>query len=279
MGYRFIHRQAKIAAIRLYERDLLEVEDILDICGFSRRTWFRILKLWNKSGDIVHKPTQRTGRARLLDKEDLDYLLELIRINPDYFLDEFLALLRTNRFISIHYTTIHRELERLRVSRKKLKKIAIERNELRRADFVARMGMYSPEEIGFIDETSKDCQSVGRRYGRSVKNQRARKKQPFVRGRRVSATGLLTLDGIAARTTIEGSMTKELFLEFLEHIVVRVSFMTQGLSISESTISFRIAPLIRALVVCWSLTTHVSIMAMISLNFVINSVGTNSVLL
>jgi transposase len=92
MGYRFIHRQAKIAAIRLYERDLLDLEDILDICGFSRSTWFRILKLWNQTGDVVRKPTQRTGQARHLDKEDLDYLLELIHVNPDYFLDEFLSL-------------------------------------------------------------------------------------------------------------------------------------------------------------------------------------------
>ena len=61
MGYRFIHRQAKIAAIRLYERDLLDLEDILDICGFSRRTWFRIQKLWNQTGDVVRKPTQHKG--------------------------------------------------------------------------------------------------------------------------------------------------------------------------------------------------------------------------
>jgi len=86
------------------------------------------------------------------------------------------------------------------------------------------MASYSPEEIGFIDETSKDCQSVGHRYGRSVRNRRAAKKQPFVRGRRVSATGLLTLDGIAARTTVEGSMTKELFLEYLENKVVGSTF-------------------------------------------------------
>ncbi len=91
--------------------------------------------------------------------------------------------------------------------------------------FVSRMGMYSPEEIGIIDETSKDCRSVERSYGRSVKNQHARKKQPFVLGRYVSATGILMLDGIVAWTTVKGSMTKELFLEFLEQVVVRVSFM------------------------------------------------------
>ena len=44
--------------------------------------------------------------------------------NPDWFLDEFLHLLKTNHFISIHYTTIHRQLECANVSCKKLLCIA-----------------------------------------------------------------------------------------------------------------------------------------------------------
>ena len=157
---------------------------------------------------------------RILDQEDLTYLLDLIHDNPDYFLDELLRLLKTNRFISVHYMTIFYELERLNVSRKKLKRIALERDEDRRADFVARMAHYSLEELGFIDEMSKDGRSIGRRYGRAWKNKRAQKKQVFVRGRRTSTDALLTLDGIIAGTVVEGSMTKELFLEFLEFIVV-----------------------------------------------------------
>jgi hypothetical protein len=39
------------------------------------------------------------------------------------------VLLDTNRFVSVHYATIHRELERVGVSLKKLKQIAKERNE------------------------------------------------------------------------------------------------------------------------------------------------------
>ena len=35
MGYHFIYCQAKIAAIWLCECDLLNQEDILDICDFS----------------------------------------------------------------------------------------------------------------------------------------------------------------------------------------------------------------------------------------------------
>lgn len=45
-------------------------------------------------------------------------------------------------------------------------------------------------------------------------------KGVFVRGKRLSAEGLLTSDGMIASTVVYGSMTRELFLEFLEHEVV-----------------------------------------------------------
>jgi hypothetical protein len=82
------------------------------------------------------------------------------------------------------------------------------------------MGQYVPEQLGFLDETSKDERIPGRRYGRSKKGRRAEKKQVFVRGRRLSTEALLTLDGIVAGTVVEGSMTKVMFLEYLEYNVV-----------------------------------------------------------
>ncbi|KAG2361203.1 hypothetical protein BDR07DRAFT_1509278 [Suillus spraguei] len=73
MGFRKISRDVKLAAIRLHERDLLSLRNILDSCGFSERTWFRILKLWRETGDIVnHQPTLR-GRLCALDHEDIDF--------------------------------------------------------------------------------------------------------------------------------------------------------------------------------------------------------------
>ncbi|KIM37115.1 hypothetical protein M413DRAFT_448646 [Hebeloma cylindrosporum] len=44
-------------------------------------------------------------------------------------------------------------------------------------------------------------------------------QQRFVRGHRLSATALLAVDGIVASTVVEGSMTKALYLEFIEHDV------------------------------------------------------------
>jgi len=222
MGFRHISRDVKIAAIRLHEQDLLELDDILQCCGFSARTFYRILKLWHETGDVVNPKASVSGRIRILDHEDVQYLLCLVADNPDYFLDELLHLLKTNRFISVHYTAVHRVLERANVSRKKFKRIAMERNEERRANFVGRMAQYMPEQLGFLDEVSKDERTPGRRYGRSRKGRRAQKKQVFVRGRHVSAEALLTLDGIVAGTVVEGSMTKAMYMEYLALNVVSI---------------------------------------------------------
>ena len=46
----------------------------------------------------------------------------------------------------------------------------------------------------------------------------------FVRRHRVSGEGLLTLDGIVTSMVVEGSMTREKFLYFLEHTVVSNMF-------------------------------------------------------
>ncbi|KAJ8579783.1 hypothetical protein M405DRAFT_105850 [Rhizopogon salebrosus TDB-379] len=123
MPFRKIGRNVKLAAIQLHQRDLLGFPDILECCEFSERTWFRILKLWRETGDVVNHQPSRTscGCLHALDREDIDCLLRLVKQNPDYFLDELMHLLKTNRFISIHFTSIFRELERACLSYKKLK--------------------------------------------------------------------------------------------------------------------------------------------------------------
>jgi hypothetical protein len=50
---RTISRNVKIAAIHLYERQLLDLSDMLECCGLSQRTWYRILKLWRNTGDVL----------------------------------------------------------------------------------------------------------------------------------------------------------------------------------------------------------------------------------
>jgi hypothetical protein len=82
------------------------------------------------------------------------------------------------------------------------------------------MARFEPEELGFIDEVSKDERMIGRRFGRSKRGTRACKSQPFVRGRRTSTVGVLTVDGFVSGSVVEGSLTKVALLHWLEFSVV-----------------------------------------------------------
>ncbi|KAI6138120.1 hypothetical protein BKA82DRAFT_3992171, partial [Pisolithus tinctorius] len=72
-----------------------------------------------------------------------------------------------------------------------------------------------------IDETSKDEQTLSRCYGCSKRGRQAQKKQVFVHGQCISTCALLALNGIIVGMAIEGSVTHDKFMEWLEHDVVQ----------------------------------------------------------
>jgi len=220
MPFRKISRDLKLAAVRIYEHNLLPLHHILDCLQISESTFYCVLKLWNETGDVVRHNFGIRGQPCVLHFDDIDYLKRLIKHRPDWFLDELLYLLQTNRFILAHFTTIHCELFRANVSTKKLRIIAIECNDNLRSDFIRRMAEYRPEQLGFLDEVSKDERTFIRCRGKSRKGTRAVQRGVFVRGRRFSAEGLLTVDGMISNTVVEESMTRALFLHYLEHEVV-----------------------------------------------------------
>ncbi|KAG1824885.1 uncharacterized protein BJ212DRAFT_1261516, partial [Suillus subaureus] len=112
------------AAIYLYEHNLLNLQDILNCCRFSQWMWYHVLRLWRDTGDVANHPMGVHGCVHCLECEDIEYLLELVHDNLDYFLDELVSLTRTNSFISIHFTTVFNELKCAGMSQKKLKCIA-----------------------------------------------------------------------------------------------------------------------------------------------------------
>jgi len=157
-------------------------------------------KLWCESGDVVSHKASLQGHFWALNYNDVQYLLLLIAQNPDYFLDEWAG-----------------------ISDKKLKKIAYEWSKPLCTDFIGRMVKYKQEELGFLDEVCKDKRTLARGYQRLKMGCWAVKKAKFVQGRHTSTEALISLDGIVACKCVEGSMMKELFLEWPEFNVVSIS--------------------------------------------------------
>jgi transposase len=65
MGNRRIDIGLKLAAVRLYENNHLELEDILDVVGFSQATFYRCWALYKSTGSPVKPPSNKKGRPRL----------------------------------------------------------------------------------------------------------------------------------------------------------------------------------------------------------------------
>ena len=206
--------------MHLYEDDILSKPAILDYLSISSWTFDCILALWNATGEVVRETNGVQGCPCILHFSDVEYLKCLIWHCPDWFLDELQYLLQTNHFISAHFTTVYRELVWAGISEKKIKKVASECNEDLQADLIAWMGQYLPEQLGFLDEVSKDECTSFQTCGRSHKGTRAVMKGIFVCGWHFSAKGLLSIDGMVINMVVEGLMTQALFIEYLEFTVV-----------------------------------------------------------
>ena len=194
MPYRKILKDIKIAAMHLYEDDILSKPAILDYLRISSWTFDCVLALWNATGEVVKETNGVHGRPCIPHFSDVEYLKHLIRHHPDWFLDELQYLLQTNCFIAAHFTTVHRELIQAGISAKKIKKVASDCNEDLWTDFVTHMAPYSPEQLGFLNEVLKDECTALRTHGRSWKGTWAVMKGAFVCGWCFSAEGLLSVE-------------------------------------------------------------------------------------
>ena len=73
----------------------------------------------NETGHITKPKNPMQCRPCTLIHDDLDYLVRLTYHCSDWFLNKLLQLLKTNQFISVHFTIIFQALERAGVSHKK----------------------------------------------------------------------------------------------------------------------------------------------------------------
>ena len=81
---------------------------------------------------------------------------------------------------------------------------------------------FQPEQLIFLDESSKDKRTLTRNYGYSFINHIATKKVVFLHGIRYTILPVLTMDGFIACDIIKGSCSKERFRTFILSQVVSI---------------------------------------------------------
>jgi transposase len=222
MVYRRISPDMKQRSLQLIDEGW-EMEDIANVLGVASKS----IKRWTDNYDMhgrVDPPSVLRGRPRILNSEAISDLHELIRGTPTLFLDEIGEWLALYHDQPISTTALHDNLRELGLTHKILRKAAAERDDQARAEWLIHItSNYTARQMVVLDESSKDGQTILRKYGRALSGEDPFLELSFDRGIRYSILPALTLDGYIAVRVVEGSIDGAEFYDFVVNDMVRCS--------------------------------------------------------
>jgi hypothetical protein len=158
-----------------------------------------------------------------------DDLRQMISESPSLYLDEIGEWLAIYHNQPISRSALHRNLQDLALTRKKLRRVAAERDEEFRSEWLDNiLTNYIAEQLVFLDESSKDDRVLLRQYGWSTTGEDAVDSVPLDRGFRYSVLPALTIDGYMAVRVVEGSIDGSEFFDFVVQEVVSQSFCSKA---------------------------------------------------
>jgi len=141
-------------------------------------------------------------------------------------------------------SALHEHLRDLGLTYKRLKRVAAERDDGFRADWLHNMTTnYTAEQLVFLDESSKDERTTLPRYGWSLSGQFPFDSVRLNRGIRYSVLPALTIDGYMTVRVIEGSIDGAEFYDFVVNDVASISFSVSEFLLIESTVVAQYEPI------------------------------------
>lgn len=195
-----IHEALRWRVVYLVYTYNVHPRDVAVILAVSERSVYRIMKLFNETGDVVstrrsttrgiveYRPRWPTGAVQHLDR--------LIEDDPTFILEELCMEMRKEfPGIQVSPPTICRVLRHtLKITHKVMCKRARQASLRDVQDYALKLNCWywNPSQVVFLDETSKDGRAAFRRYGWSKRGTPAVNVVPFEHGKRLS--GLAALD-------------------------------------------------------------------------------------
>ncbi len=190
--------------------------EIAENLGVDAATVSRILSLFRHTG-CVHKKDYPSDRAFRKLTSPMEYIIvHLVLMRPGIILREIQAELLEETGADISLSTICRFLHRNGFTRQKLRIAARQRDDLLRAQFASDVSMYKPEMLIFIDETGSDRRNCIRKHGYSLRGKPLVTHRLLVRGKRISAIAMMSVNGMLDCKTVENTVNGDVFYEFVQ---------------------------------------------------------------
>jgi transposase len=160
-------------------------------------------------------PRRTGGQRRVVTKEMDAAILRLLNMFPWFYLDEINAFLAEVFDIDVSKSTVWKALQRIKITRKKLRVEAAQRNAELRAEWQDILQHYEADQLIFVDESGSDERTGDRTYGWAGIGQRATVQRWFGRRERISVLPAYTIEGYIACKTFGGTCDAELFRDFI----------------------------------------------------------------
>lgn len=174
-------------------------------------TAYRILDLFNRTGDVVTSRGGRRRRGTSMTSQHWLVLLTYLNARPDLYLDEMRELVWADTGVLYSISTLFRALHEHDISVRVLKRMMAYRDEAEERAFIMAMSQLPASYFVFVDETAKDPRAIHRKRGRGVMGERTTVLDRYCptifffendnsyspgRGKRLVGTGVLTLEGM-----------------------------------------------------------------------------------
>ena len=186
----------------------------------DRSTVSRILKQFHATGTVMKKKYPKDRALRKLSDPAQLLILNLVINKPGIYLREIQRELLHVLLLEIEVSTICKFLHSNNFSHHKMCQVALQRDHFLRQQYMIDTQEYEPEMFIFLDETGADQRNAVRRYGYSIRGIRIQNHTIFVRGERLSAIAIMSVNGILDVCVRAGTTNSETFYEFTERCLL-----------------------------------------------------------
>lgn len=194
---------------------------IAQVFAVTKRTIYNWVQAFENEG----RTAGNTGNRRRHVTPSLRRFIEnYIIIHPCFYLEELQEEIKSNfPGICCSIPTICRILRHdLNITRKVLTKRAREAASSEICDYYNRLSPFytHPDQLVFVDETSKDGRAAIRRYAWSQRGTPAIVKLPNSRGKRISVLASFTTSGFSGWFYNEGTYDRKQFHEAFRDVIL-----------------------------------------------------------
>ena len=187
----------------------------------SERFCFKVLACFAAHGDVF-EPRKRGGGRRAITPSQANALVLLLLDTPETCIKEIYDTFCADHGLSVHYSTVLRAVHAAGFSRKFLRGFSAKRDAAAARRFKAMLvEKFEPEQLFFLDETSKDARMYNRTFGWALRGRTPLYSTGRItRGDRRSALCGMDINGFVGWYIIKGTFRREQFIEAVKRTVI-----------------------------------------------------------